>query len=274
LGLDFIDPVLREDRGEIEAAGKHTLPQVVRLEDVNGDFHVHTNASDGSCGIEEMVEAARKRGNDFVFITDHSRSATIANGLNPSRMAKHIARIRKVAEKYKTIAVFAGSEVDILADGSLDFDNKILADLDFVVGSIHSGLTQPREKVTMRTLKAMENPYLTCVGHPTGRLIGGREPMDIDMEAVIKHAAETHTALEVNASPYRLDLKDVHCRMAIEAGVKLVIATDSHNPIQLAYIGFGVATAGRGWATKEDVINTLPVVRLKKWLSEKRKKLA
>jgi DNA polymerase (family 10) len=187
---------------------------------------------------------------------------------------KHIERIRKVNDQSRRagIEVFAGAEVDILADGRLDYDNKLLAELDFVIGSIHSGMTGPREKVTMRTLEAMDNPYLHCIGHPTGRLIGEREPMDLDIAAVIKHAAQTQTALEINASPYRLDLKDVHVKLAVETGVKLIIGTDSHNTTQLAYMGLGVATAGRGWATKADVINTLPLAKLKKWLSAKRKK--
>jgi DNA polymerase (family 10) len=248
------------------------LPKLVRLEDINGDFHTHTVASDGACEIEEMIEAARNRGYKFICITDHSQSEAIANGLTPARLAKHIERIRKVGSRFRDIAVFAGAEVDILANGKMDYDNKVLAELDFVIGSIHSGMTSPREKVTMRTLKAMDNPYVTCIGHPTGRLIGEREPMDLDIEAVIKHAAQTQTALEVNASPYRLDLKDVHVKMAVEAGVKLVIGTDSHNTAQLAYIGFGVATAGRGWATKDDVVNTMPLAKLKTWLTMKRKK--
>jgi DNA polymerase (family 10) len=271
LGLDYIEPIMREDRGEIEAAAKHKLPRLVRLEDINGDFHTHTVASDGACEIEEMVEAARDRGYKFICITDHSESSAIANGLTPARLAKHIRRIHKVGSSYKDIAVFAGMEVDILADGKLDYDNKILAELDFVIGSIHSGLTSPREKVTMRTLKAMDNPYLHCIGHPTGRLLGEREPMDLDMEAVIRHAAQTGTAMEINANPYRLDLKDVHVKMAVEAGVKLIIGTDSHYTAQLAYMGFGIATAGRGWATKDDVVNTMPVAKLETWLAGKKK---
>jgi DNA polymerase (family 10) len=272
LGLDYIEPIMREDRGEIEAAARHNLPKLVRLRDINGDFHTHTVASDGVCEIEEMVEAARGRGYKFICITDHSASAAIANGLTPGRLAKHIERIHKVGSRFKDIAVFAGAEVDILADGKLDYDNKILADLDFVIGSIHSGLASSREKVTMRTLKAMDNPYVTCIGHPTGRLLGEREPMDLDMEEVIRHAAQTGTAMEINANPYRLDLKDVHVKMAVEAGTKLVIGTDSHNTAQLAYMGFGVATAGRGWATKDGIVNTMTLAKLKSWLSAKRRK--
>jgi DNA polymerase (family 10) len=272
LRLDYVEPILREDRGEVEAAIKHTLPDLVRLEDIKGDFHIHTVASDGACEIRELVEAARRRGYKFICITDHSVSEAIANGLSPAWLSKQIEKISRLNEQLKDITIFAGAEVDILADGTLDYDNKLLAELDFVIGSIHSGMTSPREKVTTRTLKAMDNPYLHCIGHPTGRLIGEREPMDIDIAAVIKHAAETHTALEINSNPYRLDLKDVHCKMAIEGGVKLVIGTDTHKLPQLAYMGLGVATAGRGWATKADVLNTLPLAKLKTWLAAKRKK--
>ena len=272
LRLDYVEPMLREDRGEVEAAMKHKLPEMVRLGDINGDFHIHTIASDGACEIRELVEAARSRGYKFICITDHSVSEAIAHGLTPARLARQIERIRRVNDRLKDITVFAGAEVDILANGSLDYDNKLLAELDFVIGSIHSGMTGPREKVTTRTLKAMDNPYVHCIGHPTGRLIGEREPMDIDISEIIKHAAETHTALEVNSNPYRLDLKDVHCKMAVEAGVKLAIGTDSHRMPQLAYIGLGVATAGRGWAAKADVLNTLPLAKLKTWLAAKRKK--
>ncbi len=272
LGLDYVEPVLREDRGEIDAAIKHKLPKIIRLEDIKGDCHMHTTASDGRCEINEVLEAARGRGYKYICITDHSGSAGIANGLSPDRLFKHIENIRKAAQKFKDIEVFVGSEVDILADGSMDYSNEIMARLDFVIGSIHSGMTSPREKVTMRTLKAMDNPYVHCIAHPTGRLINEREPMDIDMEAVIKHASQTNTALEINSSPYRLDLKDVHVKMAIDAGVKLMIGTDSHKLYEFAHMSYGVATAGRGWATKDDVINALPLDKFKKWLFAKRKR--
>jgi DNA polymerase (family 10) len=272
LGLDYIDPLLREDRGEIEAAKNHSLPDLVTLEDIKGDLHVHTNASDGNCDIAELAKAAKNLGYKYVCITDHSRSSAIANGLSAKQLAVQIEQIRKLNEKLKGITILAGSEVDILANGSLDFDNKLLAELDFVIASIHSGLSSPREKVTGRTLKAMDNPYVNCIAHPTGRLIGQREPMDVDIAAVIRHAAQTHTALEVNANPYRLDLKDTHCKMAIEAGVKLAIGTDAHNIDSLALMGFGVATAARGWVTKANVINTLPVAKIKSWVKTKRPK--
>ena len=270
LGLDYIEPVLREDRGEIRAAKNHSLPELIQFEDIKGDFHMHTTASDGSCEIAELVETAKDLGYKFICITDHSKSSAIANGLTAKRLAKQIKEIRKINEKVKGITILAGTEMDILADGSLDFDNKLLAELDFVLASIHSGLASPRQKVTMRTLKAMDNPYVNCVAHPTGRLIGQREAMDLDIAAVIEHAAQTHTALEVNANPMRLDLKDTHCKMAIEAGVKLVIGTDSHSTGQLGLMGFGVATAGRGWVTKADVLNTFSLTKIKSFVKTKR----
>ncbi len=270
LGLDYVEPMLREDRGEIEAAQKHKLPKLISPGDIKGDLHMHTTASDGSCEIEELVNAAKQKGYQYICITDHSPFIAIANGLSPARLAKQIEKIRKFNDRLRDITVLVGAEVDILADGSLDYDDKLLAQLDFVLGSIHSRMAGDRETLTKRVLKAMDSPYLNCIGHPTGRLIGEREPMDIDIPAVIKHAAETHTAIEVSSNPYRLDLKDVHCKMAIETGVKLIINTDTHKLHQLDYMPFGVATAARGWATKADVLNTRPLPKLKTWLAEKK----
>ena len=270
LGLDYIEPLLREDRGEVEAAKNNTLPELIKFGDVKGDFHVHTNASDGDCDISEIARAAKEIGYKYICITDHSRSSAIANGLSAERLAQQIKQIRKLDERIKGITIFAGAEVDILANGSLDFDDKLLAELDFVIAAIHSGLASPREKVTSRTLKAMDNPYVNCIAHPTGRLIGQREAMDLDIAAVIKHAAKTQTALEINANPWRLDLKDIHCKMATEAGVKLVIGTDAHSVAGLGLMGFGVATAARGWATKADVLNTLSSAKIKSWAKSKR----
>jgi DNA polymerase (family 10) len=272
LKLTYIEPLLREDRGEIEAAKNNSLPELIQIGDIRGDFHMHTIASDGSCKISEMAEAAKEIGYKYICITDHSRSSAIANGLSAKELAGQIKQIRNLNEKIKGITIFAGSEVDILADGSLDFDNKLLADLDFVIASVHSGMTSPRERVTKRTLKAMDNPYINCIGHPTGRLIGQREAMDLDIAAVIEHAAQTNTALEVNANPWRLDLKDIHCRMAIDSGVKLVIGTDAHSITGLDLMTFGVATSARGWATKANVVNTLSVTKVKSWVKSKRPK--
>ena len=272
LGLDYVQPLLREDRGEVEAAKNHSLPELIDAEDIVGDLHMHTNASDGNCDISELAEAAKAWGYKYICITDHSRSSAIANGLSAKRLAQEIQEIRKINDKIKDITILAGGEVDILANGSLDFEDELLAELDYVIASVHSGLAGPRQKVTMRTLKAMDNPYVNCIGHPTGRLIGQREAMDLDIAAVINHAAQTHTALEINANPWRLDLKDIHCRMAIEAGVKLAIGTDAHSTNGLGLMGYGVATAGRGWATKSDVLNTLSIAKLKSWIKTKRPK--
>ena len=270
LGLDYVDPLLREDRGEIRAAREHSLPELIQLGDIKGDLHMHTTASDGRSDISELVEAARALGYKYICITDHSKSSVIANGLSAKQLARQIGQIRKLNEKSGGITIFVGGEVDILADGKMDFENELLADLDFVVASVHSGMVSPREKVTTRTLKAMDNPYVTCIGHPTGRLLGQREAMDLDIAAVIEHAAQTNTALEVNANPWRLDLKDIHCRMAIEADVKLAIGTDAHSADGLGLMGFGVATAARGWATKADVLNTLSAAKVISWAKTKR----
>ena len=270
LGLDYIPPVLREDRGEIEAAKNHNLPELVKFADIKGDFHMHTVASDGESDIEELAETAADLGYKFICITDHSHSLAIANGLTPRQLGWQIEQIRKINEKLKGITVLAGTEADILSDGSIDFENELLADLDFVIASIHLGQSGAREEITMRTLKAMDNPYVNCIAHPTGRLIGRREPMDIDIAAVIEHAAQTHTALEVNANPWRLELKDTHCKMAVEKGVKLALGTDAHAASTLGLMGFGLATAARGWATKADVLNTLTVAKIKSFVKNKR----
>lgn len=270
LGLPYIAPALREDRGEIEAARAGVLPDLLQLTDIRGDFHMHTPASDGRSDIEQMARTAKAMGYDYICITDHSESSIIANGQTPTQLARQIEEIHKLNARLKGITLLAGAEVDILADGSLDFEDELLAELDWAVASIHSGMTGPREKVTMRTLKAMDNPYITCIGHPTGRLLGQREAMDLDIEAVIDHAAQTHTALEINANPHRLDLKDVHCRMAVERGVKLAIGTDAHSDGGLGLMAFGVDTATRGWATKADVLNALSLARLRAWIKAKR----
>ncbi len=270
LGLDYIEPVLREDRGEVEAAVAHSLPELVKIVDIKGDFHMHTLASDGNCEIVDLADAAKKLGYKFICITDHSKSSAIAHGLSPDRLIRQIEQIRKLNERIKGITIFAGTELDILADGALDFDNQLLAELDFVIASVHSGLAGDREKLTRRILKAMDNPYVHCIGHPTGRLLGQREAMTLDMAEIIRHAAATGTSLEVNAHPLRLDLKDMHCRMAIEARVKLAINTDAHSPQQLGLMHFGVATAARGWVTKADILNNFSVAKIRSFVKAKR----
>jgi len=256
LSLPYIPPELREDRGEIENADN--LPKLIERKDIKGDLHMHTSASDGHCSPEEMIQACIERGYEYMCITEHSKSSAIAGGLDENQLRKHIDAVRKLAERYKDdIAVLIGSEVDILADGRLDYDNKLLAELDFVIASVHSALSQPADKITTRVLKVMENPYVRLIGHPTGRLLAQREASAIDVAKIIKQAKQTNTWLELNSSWQRLDLKDVHLRLAKQEGVKICICTDSHGIDQLDYMEYGIYTARRGWLEKNDVINTL-----------------
>ncbi len=270
LGLAAIDPRLREDRGEIEAAQRGSLPNLITEEDIRGDLHMHTTASDGRCDIFTLARHAQQIGYEYICITDHSRSSAIAHGLDEVRLMRQVEDIRRLNEAIAGIQILAGTEVDILANGRADFDDGVLAELDFVVASIHQGLNGPKEKTMTRIRKAMDNALIHCIGHPTGRLIGRRRPMEIDIQTLLEHAAQTRTALEVNANPYRLDLNDTHCRMAMEAGVKLAICTDSHQAESLELMTFGVSTAARGWVTRSSVVNTLPWADLRVWLREKR----
>src|SRR5712672_44063 len=258
LKLDFIPPELRENTGEIAAAEHHKLPHLVTLKDMKGDLQMHTTASDGKNSIEEMAEAARKLGHHYIAITDHSKAVTVANGLDEKRAAAHIKKIHAANEKDLGIRVLAGSEVDILKDGSLDYADEILAQLDVVVCSIHSYFNLDRSAMTERMLAAIENPYTQIIAHPTGRLLLRRDPIDYDMEKVLDACAKQGVAMECNSYPDRLDLKDVYLRMCKERGVKVVISTDSHNTANLSFIRHGVTMARRGWLEKKDVINTLP----------------
>jgi DNA polymerase (family X) len=258
LKLDYIPPELRENTGEIEAAEDHKLPHLIKLEDVQGDLQMHTTASDGKNSIEEMAEAARELGHQYIAITDHSKAVTVANGLDEKRMAAHIKKIHAASDKGLGIRVLAGAEVDILKDGSLDYSDEILAQLDVVVCSIHSYFNLDRAAMTERMLAAIENPYTQIIAHPTGRLLLRRDPFDYDMDKVLGACAKQGVAMECNSYPDRLDLKDVYLRMCKERGVKVVISTDSHNTGNLAFIRHGVVMARRGWLEKKDVINTLP----------------
>lgn len=253
LGLDWIPPELREDRGEIEAAADNSLPQLLELKDIQGDLHVHSTWSDGHASVEQMAQSARERGYRFIAICDHSRSVHYANGLDENRLLQQLDEIDSLNEQLSDFRILKGSEVDILADGSLDFEDQLLEQLDIVVASIHTGFKQ---NVTARILKAMENPYVNIIAHPTGRLISRREGYDVDLNQLFAKASKTGTALEINAFPDRLDLNDINCRRAAEAGAKLVINTDSHRPEHLSYMKFGVGTARRGWLRKQDIINT------------------
>ncbi|UCD27884.1 MAG: DNA polymerase/3'-5' exonuclease PolX [Planctomycetota bacterium] len=267
LGLKFIPPELREDRGEIECKGN--LPDLIGLDDIQGDLHVHCTASDGRNTVEQLAAAAQKRGYKYIGITDHSKSSAIANGLSADELLESVENIRKVNKKLKGVAVLAGTEVDILADGSLDYPDKVLAKLDWVIASIHSAQGQGRDRITKRSIAALENPYVHALGHPSGRLLGQRDAMDLDWEKVISKAAQTNTALELNCSWQRLDLNDLHVRQAMEAGCWIVICTDAHDIEQLGQIDYGIQTARRGWATKSRVLNAMPITKIKKWLSAK-----
>jgi DNA polymerase (family 10) len=270
LGLPWIPPEIREGLQEIEVAARGEAPRLVTLEDIKGDFHVHTNWSDGQDPPEAMVAAAKALGYAYVAITDHSQGLGVARGLTPERLREQRRLLRSLEERYG-IRIFQGSEVDIRADGTLDLPDEVLGELDLVVAAVHSALQQPREKMTQRVIKAMDNPYVTVLAHPTGRLLGEREPVDIDLEAVFTAARERGVALEVNASPKRLDLKDTHIMRAREVGVPLVISTDAHRREALGDMRFGVAQARRGWCQAAHIVNTWPWERVEAWVRERRR---
>ncbi len=285
LDLAWVPPELREDRVEValaEASHKAGdgiagppappgLPTLIELSDIQAELHTHTTASDGMWTIEQLATAVADRGFHTVAITDHSKGQVQANGLSDERLEKHIIAVRRVAEKLKgRITVLAGSEVDILADGRLDYPDSLLKELDVVVASPHAALTQEPAKCTARFLKAMENPYVTIMGHPTGRLVGRREGLSPDMGALFKAASERGVAMEINANHWRLDLRDTHARAAITAGVKLAINTDAHGPADLDQLQYGVLTARRAGVTKNDVVNCLSKTALAKWLKSTR----
>ena len=258
LKLDYISPELRENTGEIPAAEQHKLPHLLTLKDIKGDLQMHSTASDGKNSIEEMAEAARKLGHEYIAITDHSKAVTVANGLDEKRAAAHVKKIHGLGEKELGIRVLAGAEVDILKDGELDYSDELLTQLDVVVCSVHSYMNLDRAAMTDRLLGAIENPYTQIIGHPTGRLLLRRDPFDYDMEKVLDACAKHGVAMECNSYPDRLDLKDVYLRTCKERGVKVVISTDAHTTTNLSFIRYGVTTARRGWLEKKNVINTLP----------------
>ena len=262
LGLDWIPPELRENCGELEAAEKHALPQLVRLEDIRGEVHMHTVETDGRCTIEEMALAARERGYQYIAITEHSKNLAFANGLDEKRTVEHAQRLRRASEQIEGITILAGIEVDILADGALDLDDSALAQLDVVIASVHSAFNQEPAQMTERLLRAVENRYVTAIGHPTGRLLLRREAYHFDLDAVLRAAAARKVAMELNAYPDRLDLCDVHLRMARERGVKILINTDAHHTSHFEKLKYGVLQARRAWLTASDVLNTLPVDKL------------
>ena len=259
LKLDYIPPEMRENCGEIDLAEKHALPALVTQSDIQGDVHMHTVETDGRNTIEEMAEAARERGYKYMAITDHSKNLAFANGLDDKRAVDHIARIRAANNAIDGIRIFAGIEVDILADGSLDLSDSVLEQMDLVIASVHSHFNQSAEEMTARLLKAIENPNVSIIGHPTGRLLLRRDAYGFDMDAVLQATARNKVAMEHNAYPDRLDLCDRHLRQAKQHGVKVVINTDSHHTSHMEKIRFGVLQARRAWLTRDDVLNTLSV---------------
>ena len=258
LKLDYVPPEMRENLGEIDLAQNHTLPRLITQADLQGDVHMHTVETDGRNTIEEMAEAAKARGYKYMAITDHSKNLAFANGLDDKRAVEHIQRIRAAAQKIEGITIFAGVEVDILAEGDLDLSNEVLAQMDIVIASVHSVFNMESAKMTDRLIKAIENPNTSLIGHPTGRIQLRRDSYPFDMHAVLTAAAKHKVAMELNAYPDRLDLNDNNLRQAKQHGVKIVINTDSHHTSHMEKIRYGVLQARRAWLTKDDVLNTLP----------------
>jgi DNA polymerase (family 10) len=270
VGLPWIPPELREDLGEIEAAQAGRLPDLVTLGDVQGDLHCHTNASDGHHSIEALVDAAAARGYAYVAVTDHSRATRVAGGLSIDELRTHVHRVRAAAKRHPEIMVLAGTECDILPDGRLDYPDPVLAELDLVVGAVHTRFKQTRREMTRRLCTALANPRLHVLAHPTGRLLGEREPYGFDIEQVLRTARRHDKAVEINGYPDRLDLCDVHARRARDLGVLLSVATDTHMLDHLGFMELGIATARRGWVEAATVINTWPAETLRAWLTRSR----
>src|SRR5436190_10354010 len=264
LGMRWIPPELREDRGELRAAREGGLPELVTVDDLRGDVHSHTTASDGRNSIEEMAEAAKARGYEYLAITDHSASHGFGNDVQPDELRRQIARVHEASEKIEGIELLAGSEVNVLPDGALDYDDELLGELDWVVASLHTSFRMSEREMTDRMVGAIEHPLVDAIGHPTGRMLGRREPYSLDLGRVVEAAARTGTFLEINANPNRRDLPDVEARTAAEAGVKLLLDSDAHGVGTLGNARYGIATARRAWLTKEQVANTRPWPELDK----------
>jgi DNA polymerase (family 10) len=264
LKLAYIPPEMRENCGEIEAAENDSVPELLKQQDIQGDVHMHTVETDGKCTIEEMAEGAVARGYKYMAITDHTKNLAMANGLTDERALKHIKLIRETNKKFPQIKIFAGAEVDILHDGTLDLSDDVMAQMDIVIASVHSHFNQEPAQMTDRLMKALENKHISVIGHPTGRLLLRRDAYKFDMEAVLNAAAKNKVAMEHNAYPDRLDLNDQHLRMAKQRGVKIIINTDAHHTSHMDMIKYGVLQARRAWLTKDDVLNTLPPDRFAK----------
>ncbi len=273
LGLPFIPPALRESRGEIAAAERGELPELIERSDIRCELHAHTTASDGTMSMEELVGMAKDRDFHTIAVTDHSVSSVQANGLSVERLEKQIEQVRALNGRMKGITILAGAEVDILADGRLDYPDHLLKELDIVVASPHAALKQEPAKATKRLRKAIDNPYVHIIGHPTGRLITRRQGLNPDLKDLLAAAAETNTAMELNANPWRLDLRDTHLRMAVDMGVMIAINTDAHHAADFDLLAYGVLTARRGWVERQHVVNCLTAAGLKDYLRAKRKKM-
>lgn len=266
LDLPFIPPELREDGSEMSVARNGALPRLIEVGNIRGDLHVHSTWSDGHHSILEMAEAARAKGYEYIAITDHSQSLGVAGGLTPEQLLLQIEEIRALNERWDDFCILAGTEVDILPDGTLDFDDDLLRQLDIVIASVHSAMNQDEATMTERIVAAMRNPYVDVIGHPTGRLLGRRDPYPVNIERIIQVAAETGTCLEINASPERLDLKDVHARSAKDAGVLLTVNTDAHRIEGLQQMSYGITVARRAWLEAGHVLNSLPLDELRRTL--------
>jgi len=269
LNLPWIHPELREDRGELEAAERGELPNLIELADIQGDLHCHTKITDGRNTLEEMVQATIEKGYSYLAITEHSKAVRIAKGLNEKALRKHMDCIREMNDSLKDLWLLAGVEVDILKTGKLDLDEKVLAELDWVVASVHSAFNLEKEKMTDRLLAAIRTGVVHCIGHPLTRLIGRRDQISLDLDKIFEACRDHGVFLEINGSPERLDLPDIHCKRAKEAGVKFVIVTDAHGTAELDFMRYGVITARRGWLEKEDVVNTFSTQRLRTTLRRK-----
>lgn len=256
LGMDYIEPEMREDEGEIELAQHHMLPKLLNYNEIKGDLQMHTKWSDGSNSIEEMAAAAKKLGHQYICITDHSGNLTIANALDEKRINEQKKEIEKLNKNLNGIVVLQGTEVNITDEGRPDVSDKILKEMDVVVASIHSGFKNGKEKLTSRMISAMHNDNVDIIAHPTGRLLGRRDAYELDFDKVFDAAKNTKTVMEINCDPYRMDLKDVNARAAVKAGVRLAISTDSHSAEQMKFMKLGIGIARRGWATRDDIINT------------------
>jgi DNA polymerase (family X) len=271
LGMEWIPPELREERGEIEAALKGELPaRLIKTEDIKGDLHMHTLDSDGRMTVEEMAEAAKKKGYKYIAITNHSKLVRVSGGMDEKRLLKHIEDIRKRALKIKGIEILAGVEVDILKDGKLDLEDYVLEGLDIVIAAIHSNFSMSKEDQTARVLRAMDNKHVNMLAHPSGRLITRRSPMELDMDRIFRKAVENNIILEINTHGDRIDLNDVHSKRAKEMGAKFAINTDSHDAAQMGGVAYGVITARRGWLEKKDVINTCSPDKVRKILASRK----